>query len=268
MDTSVPSAGQIYHILHESTATYIFFFLQKNVIMIIHTFYILQFNLITNSTFVGSIEVSLFSLIQRVLPCINAKVKMRLKPKSRKPPSFSTCLVRSAPRATTTHRTWTSTGSCATRAPWSPSTWSSPTCCRGSGCRRCCLWTTAWRRWPVATAVRLQEPDPWAHTGVSCSRRSSDLQHAGGDGRAGEHLHHLHLRPRLPHRTVWPRQRWDVGTRLSCCFEENPSWRWCCGLQRLRWVLLLPLQGKHENLNGSVRTFLPREWSSDVFSWS
>lgn len=54
----------------------------------------------------------------------------------------------------TTLQTQTSTGSCVTPAPWSPSTWSSPTCCRGSGCRRFCPWTTVWRRWVTAHACR------------------------------------------------------------------------------------------------------------------
>lgn len=77
--------------------------------------------------------------------------------------SFFLSHVSSALRAITTHQTWTSTGSCATQAQWSPSTWSSPICCKGNDCRRCCLWTTAWRRWFGATAVRLRSGPVHSH---------------------------------------------------------------------------------------------------------
>lgn len=121
----------------------------------------------------------------------------------------------------TTLRTRTSTGSCVTPAPWGPFTWSSPTCCRGSGCRRFCPWTTAWRRWvDLQTEHRGQrsassgqsENDKQNRgncikTVTSVSLCVSAVWHAGGHGRVGQHLYHLHVRSRLPHRTVRPRQR-------------------------------------------------------------
>lgn len=79
----------------------------------------------------------------------------------------------SALRAITTHRTWTSTGSCATQAQWSPSTWSSPICCKGNDCRRCCLWTTAWRRWFRSDCRPSGGVDLCTHAGVSFHLRST-----------------------------------------------------------------------------------------------
>lgn len=46
----------------------------------------------------------------------------------------------------------TNTGLCATPAPWSPFTWSSPTCCSARDCRRCCPWMIVWRRYVSYTS--------------------------------------------------------------------------------------------------------------------
>lgn len=78
------------------------------------------------------------------------------------PPSSNACdaaqLFRSflflpALPAITMHQTWISTGSCSTRDPCCPSTWSLQTSCSAKDFRPWCQLTTLWKEWVQETTV-------------------------------------------------------------------------------------------------------------------